>query len=211
MTNKLLVFFKKYKFFFYSLLVAFAILLFTSKNSPLYPFNDWVDENAFFTVGKGIFKGVVPYRDVFEQKGLLLYFLFGVSSLLSYKTFIGVFIFEILFFTFFLYYGHKTIKLFLDEKYTYIILPILAFFITTCISFVHGGSCEEFCLPFLAYGLYSYFKHFKEKELTKKEYFLNGIMAGLIFMMKYIKKCQMLIIQLNHMQYMLKKLVLILM
>ncbi len=185
MTNKLLVFFKKYKFFFYSLLVAFAILLFTSKNSPLYPFNDWVDENAFFTVGKGIFKGVVPYRDVFEQKGLLLYFLFGVSSLLSYKTFIGVFIFEILFFTFFLYYGHKTIKLFLDEKYTYIILPILAFFITTCISFVHGGSCEEFCLPFLAYGLYSYFKHFKEKELTKKEYFLNGIMAGLIFMMKY--------------------------
>ena len=113
MKNKVFSFFKKYKFFFYSFLVAFCVLLFTSKNSFLYPFNDWVDENAFFTVGKGIFKGVVPYRDVFEQKGLLLYFLFGIASLISYKSFIGVFFLEVVFFTFFLYYGYKTITLFL--------------------------------------------------------------------------------------------------
>lgn len=185
MKNRLLSFIKKYQFVFFSFLLAFTVLFITSKNSPLYPFNDWVDENAFFTVGKGIFKGVVPYRDVFEQKGLLLYFLFGIASLISYKSFLGVFFIEVLFFSIFLYYGYKTIKMFLDEKYTYIILPFLSFLITTCISFVHGGACEEFCLPFLGVGLYSYFKHFKEKELTKKEFFLNGVMAGCIFMMKY--------------------------
>ena len=36
------------------LIVSILTLLICSKNSPLYPYNDWVDGNAFFTMGKGI-------------------------------------------------------------------------------------------------------------------------------------------------------------
>jgi len=173
------------RYYFYCLLLAFIILMFTSKCSFLYAFNDWVDANAFFTVGKSMMKGVVPYKELFEQKGIVLYFIYGIGSLFSYKTFYGVFILEVISFSVFLYYAHKIFNLYLKEKYSIILLPILAYLITTSVSFVHGGSCEEFCLPFFAVTFYYFFKHFKVKELNNKEVIINGILAGLIFMMKY--------------------------
>ena len=53
---------------FFCFITSFLILLICSKSSPLYPFNDWVDANAFFTMGKGLFNGKVLYKDLFEQK-----------------------------------------------------------------------------------------------------------------------------------------------
>ena len=73
---------KNYCYYYYCLLLSFFVLLGTSKNSFLYAFNDWVDANAFFTVGKSIMNGVVPYRDLFEQKGIFLYFIYGFGYLL---------------------------------------------------------------------------------------------------------------------------------
>lgn len=176
---------RKSFYLFYCFILAFAYLLFTSKNSFLYAFNEWGDANSFFTVGKSMFRGVIPYRDLFEQKGLLLYVIYGFGSLLSATTFHGVFILEVLFFGIFLYYTHKTINLFLNEKYSLLLLPILTFFILTSLSFSTGGSAEEFCLPMFAYSFYSFFKYFKFNLLSKKFFFYNGIMAGIVFMIKY--------------------------
>ncbi|MBR4671897.1 MAG: glycosyltransferase family 39 protein [Bacilli bacterium] len=174
----------KHKYKIFCFLVAFVFLLFTSKNSFLYVFNDWVDANAFFTVGKGMMNGVVPYKDIFEQKGILLYLIYGIGYLISNYSFHGVFILEVLSFTIFLYYMYKIISMYLNEKYTFLILPILTFIITTSTSFVQGGSCEEFCLPFFGVSLYYFIRHFKE-ELTSKEIYINGVMAGCILLMKY--------------------------
>lgn len=183
--NKVFEVFKKYQIIIYCLVLSFWLLLFASKNSFLYPLNDWVDANAFFTVGKSMMNGVVPYRDLFEQKGLLLYVIYGIGYLLSNKSFHGVFVIEVLFFAVFLYYVHKIIELFLDKKYSYVILPILGFFITTSFAFTHGGSAEEFCFPFFAITLYTFLKYFKEDEISNKEIFLNGFLAGCVFLIKY--------------------------
>ena len=178
------IIFKK-RFYIYSLIISFIFLLFTSKNSFMYRFNDWVDANAFFTVGKSMFNGVVPYKDLFDHKGLILYVIYGLGYLISHKTFAGVFILEIFSFSIFLHYIYKTILLYVDKKYVYLVLPIIALIIVTSTSFVHGGSCEEFCLPFLSISLFYYLKHFKVRSLTYKEALINGIMAGIVFMMKY--------------------------
>ena len=174
----------KYKYVIYSFVLAFIVLLFTSKNSFLYVFNDWVDANAFFTVGKSMFNGLVPYKDIFEQKGLLLYLIYGIGYLFSPRSFHGVFILEVVSFGFFLYYVHRVFSLFFNKKYSFILLPIVAVILTTSSTFVHGGSCEEFCLPFIAISLYYFIRHFKE-ELDTKEIIINGVMAGLVLMMKY--------------------------
>ena len=100
---------KGLKPYLYCLLFAFLFLLVCSKNSFLYRMNDWVDANAFFTVGKGMVRGVVPYQSLFEQKGPLLYFIYGIGSLFSYTTFYGVFILELLSFSVFLYYVYKSL------------------------------------------------------------------------------------------------------
>ena len=67
---------KKWVTILFCFVVSFIGLMLCSKNSFLYPFNDWVDLNAFFTVGRGIKHGMIPYLDLFEQKGPIIYFLF---------------------------------------------------------------------------------------------------------------------------------------
>ena len=57
-----------------------VVLALCSKSSPLYAFNDWMDANIFFTMGKSMFRGKVLYRDVFDHKGPVLYFLYGLAS-----------------------------------------------------------------------------------------------------------------------------------
>ena len=86
-----------------------------SKSSFLYPLNVWVDANCFFTMGKAMFNGKVLYLDLFDQKGPLLFFIYGLASLISYKTFLGVFILEVISFTIFLYYAYKLIRMYLKE------------------------------------------------------------------------------------------------
>ncbi len=175
----------KHKFPIFFFFVAFVILLFTSKNSFIYRFNTWVDANAFFTMGKSMVRGVIPYKEIFEQKGPLLYLIYGIGSLISYTSFHGVFILEVISFTVFLYYVHKIFSMYLDKKYSFILIPIVAFAITTTKAYTHGGSCEEFCLPYMAISLYYFIRHFKEKPLTNKEIIINGLMAGIVLTMKY--------------------------
>ncbi len=165
--------------------IAFISLLITSKNSFLYPLNDWVDANAFFTTGKAMVRGVVPYLDLFEQKGPFLYLIYGLGSLISYKSFLGVFILEVINYTIFLYYCFKTINLFLKKSYGYLILPVLTCLLTTSYAFAHGGGAEEFVLSLFGITLYYFFYHFKKEELNYKQLFLAGLSAGLILLVKY--------------------------
>ena len=67
----------------FALAVSFGMLLICSKNSFLYPLNDWVDVNCFFTVGRGIRHGLVPYLDLYDHKGPLLYYVYALASLIS--------------------------------------------------------------------------------------------------------------------------------
>ncbi len=166
-------------------IVSLIILSLTSKCSFFYPFNDWVDANAFFTVGKAMFNNVVPYRDIFEQKGIFLYFIYGLGYLISNTSFLGVFVFELLFFTTSMYYCFKIVNLFLPKIYAYTIIPLYATFICTSLSFVHGGGAEEFCLPFMAITLYYFLDHFKNGEITYKRLFIAGFLAGLVLLTKY--------------------------
>ncbi len=169
-------------------LLSFLFLLFCTKSSPLYPFNDWVDANAFFTMGKGMMHGLVPYRDLFEQKGPLLYFVYGLASLVSYRTFIGGFILEVIAFTFFLFFSFKSLSLFMDKKLALISLPILSILILNLKAFTHGGSAEELCLPLLAVSLYHLLRYLKSDDsadASPRLFFWNGLIAGCILWVKF--------------------------
>ena len=99
------------------LIVSILTLLICSKNSPLCPYNDWVDGNAFFTMGKGMFNGKVPYKDLFEQKGLLLYLIYGIGYLISHDTFLGVYLLEVISYTIFGYFLFKIARTYLNQFY----------------------------------------------------------------------------------------------
>ena len=170
-------------------MICFAVAIGTigvcSKSSFLYPLNDWVDANCFFTVGKSMMNGIVLYRDILEQKGPFLYFTHGLAWLISSDTFIGVYFLEVLAATFFLYYLHRIISLFVKSDYSILAIPVCAIMIYTSASFCDGDSVEELFLPFLAYALWLGFDAIcNKRDITKGEYFVIGLTSGLIFWSK---------------------------
>ena len=59
----------------YCMLTSGIILTICSMCSPLYPFNQHWDVNCFVTVARGVQRGMIPYRDLVEQKGPLWYYM----------------------------------------------------------------------------------------------------------------------------------------
>ena len=70
-------------------ILALISITICSKSSPLYPLNNWDDANCFYTVGRATLNGQVMYRDIFEQKGPWLYFIYMLASLISGSCFSG--------------------------------------------------------------------------------------------------------------------------
>ena len=158
-----------------------------SQSSPLYPFNNWSDANCFLTVGTAITKGVIPYRDLFEHKGPLLYFIHAACSLIPGKAFGGVFLFQ----TILLFFTHRIlIKLSSFFTRTGILFEILSFpfimLIYSCNAYFYGDSAEEIMLPFYLYGILTAVRaNNKKTSISKKNAFLAGIGAAAAFWIKF--------------------------
>ncbi len=169
----------------YCVLIAAALLFVCTKSSPLYPLNDWVDTNIYFTIGKGLMRGYVPYLDLYDQKGPVVYLLYGLGSLISSRSFFGVYVLEALSFGAFLYLSHRIISLY-SGRNALVALPVLGTLILSSMSFSHGGSLEEFCLPVFAYGLYSMLRYDRmDAPAPLKMVFANGLLAGLLLFSKF--------------------------
>ena len=168
-------------------LITTSILCVTicSKSSPIYPFNNWDDANCFFTVGKSITNNIVMYKDIFEQKGPLLYFIHTLAYLISHTTFIGVYFFELITCFLFLFISYKTLRLFIDSNVIYSI-PIIAVIIYSSRALSHGGSAEEFCLPCVALCNYFGIKALKNNEnINWKNWLVVGVTSGAVLWIKF--------------------------
>ena len=182
----------KFLIIFFCFGLSFILLFFCSKCSFLYPFNGWDDFNSFYTIASGWANGLIPYKDLFEQKGPLLYLIFLIGYYISPGKFTGVFILEIIFFGFVLYVSSKIIDMFIDKKKDrlgkYLILLLYGVLMVSSISFVEGGSSEEFNLLFTTTTIYYIVKYLKNSDLidiSYKNLIICGLCCGLSIMIKY--------------------------
>ena len=166
------------------LVCSIGAITICSRSSPIYPLNNWVDANCFFTVGKSMLNGLVPYRDLFEQKGPLLYFLYGIGWLVSHDTFLGVYILEIIASYVFLLYSYRITIVVLGKKH-FVFVPIIAILTYTTMAFEQGGSAEEFCLPILAWVVWFLLRDAENQQISNKGFFCLGLAAGCVFWIKF--------------------------
>lgn len=170
-------------------LISLLFLGIATRSSPLYPLNDWVDSNCFFTVGKAMMNGQVVYRDIYEQKGILLYLIHGIAYLISNTTFIGVFIFEVISFTFFLYLAYLIGRLYVGYLLSLSILPVISWSVLSSVSLRQGDSAEEFCLPYVLFAVYALLKNLRRGDRSgipdNRTVFFMGMCAACILWIKY--------------------------
>ena len=135
------------------LVAAAAILMICSMNSWLYPLNPWSDVNILGTMGREMLKGQVPYRDLFDHKGPLIYFLFGLCMNLMPGTYHGLFLLEAVCCAGAMFFGWKTARLYLPDLSPLWMVPLFAL-LASSDWFGSGASVEELLLFPMAWSLY---------------------------------------------------------
>lgn len=166
---------------------AIVGMTFFTTSSPLYKINYWGDSQIFFTIGRSILKGIVPYRDIFDHKGPYLYLIHVIAALISDKNFIGVYILETIGAIIYSLLLWKTIRLFINlSKFALLIIPFQIIVTFSAYSFSYGDSAEEFAIPFLMAVIYIALKAEKEKQLPSlSKTFLIGFISGTVFFIKF--------------------------
>ena len=168
--------------------ISFLLMLLLTRSSFLYPYNNWDDSNSYFSMGKSMFHGILIYRDIFDQKGPYLYFLYGLCSLVSGTTFRGVFLMEILLGAADLLLIGRILKLFCRPQTAAFLSPILLACMCASKSFYWGGCAEEICLPFLLFPLYVLLRtlqHNRRTDFSPRDVFLPGLCCGFVFCVKF--------------------------
>ncbi len=172
----------------YFLFISFVLMLICTRSSFLYPLNNWDDSNSYFSMGKAMFHGKVIYRELFDQKGPYLYFLYGLASLISYTTFAGVFVFEIIWGVLDLIGMYKILRLWISRSTVLVLLPFAFAVMFSSYSFYWGGASEEFCMPTLIWALYVALRRLVKEPQTSytyREVAIVGLLCGFVLCTKF--------------------------
>ena len=159
-----------------SLLLSTAFFSLIINYSPFtYKPCEATDSDVFFTVGKALRKGLVPYKDIFDHKGPLIYFINSLGDLIL--GFRGVGIIEIIFWITFLVVLYKIQKILkYDILFFCIIIVLLPIMISPIL--VGGNLTEEYALPFIAFGNLYLIKLCINIKVNKLDSFILGICAA---------------------------------
>lgn len=140
-----------------SLVVAsLYVLLLSNAGSPLFPYMH-VDNSIWAVIGRGITEGRVPYLDLYDHKGPLLFFMYGLGFFISDGK-LGLYIVEVLVATCILASSFCIARLFLNPRNSlFAMFAVLLWYWGT----MQGGAgCEEFSLPFVMIPMYLILKYF---------------------------------------------------
>lgn len=168
-------------------IVGAFIMTFCSYTSPAFYFDTSPDNNAFFTVGKAMMHGIVPYKDIFEQKGPYVYFLHGLAYLVSSRSFLLIFLVEIATVTAAMFFVYKLAKLLnaseLPALLTALLSPLLFLYHPY---YDYGDTVEFFTLPLLLSLIYlMVLLDRRDFRVSHWWYFAQGALVGIVFLSKY--------------------------
>ena len=125
------------------------------------------------------------YRDIYEQKGILLYVLHALAYRISADTFFGVYLLEVLAGALFLFFAYKTVRLHARRGILFW-LPWLGALIYTSNSFCHGDSAEELCMPILMACIYISERAFRRgRALSFWDWLVAGLLGGCVLWIKF--------------------------
>ena len=177
----------KYKYLFFFFVVGFVLLL-SSHNSFLYKFSEYADSNYFYLSAKLLLQGKILYRDFFEQKGPIIYFLNVLGQILVPDSFHGMYILEVVFALFYCKYIYLVLYV-INSKREFFNVIVTA--VSACVVYgsniiCGGGEIEEFALPLFAYTMYHIVAYIAQnRRLSIGTLICIGIHAGLLFWAKY--------------------------
>ena len=167
--------------------VCFVIAFIFSIYLDLCPFNieaPKTDSSVFLYIGRAMYNGSVPYLDLFDHKGPMLYFIQLFGYVIGFGSFVGVWVVELLniFATAYIFY--KIARLVTDNDFvSYFAVATVLLFCSH--GFFEGGNLvEEYALPWIALSLYIVCKFFTENSYKSWHIALIGAAMSVVFFLR---------------------------
>ncbi len=173
-------------------LILMAYGIFILLRSPFSPGSKLLiekDSAVFVYIAQGLSKGLVPYIDLFDHKGILIYLIDWVGITVFNGT-IGIWIMEIIFIWLDFLVIWKMCKLFTKSNmisfFTILIsfLPFIIYYASDNAG--NGNVTEEWALPFILIILYMCIKYLKigSNKVEKKMWIINGMATAAILWLR---------------------------
>ncbi len=174
--------------------VALVCLFFCSVHSPFYRYSAFPDANTYMGVAQAMRHGLMPYRDVFDHKGPLLYLINYLAAVMFSQGKTGIYFLSSVSLTVFLVYGYRIARLILPQVPSLIAtFPLILLSVGNHVFYHGGGSTEEFLMPGLMACLYYLIRlclhadknDYMTKQSSFLESFATGIFCGMMLWIKY--------------------------
>ncbi len=153
----------------------FSCSLFVASYSAMCPLKmGCYDASVFATMGFSWANGLIPYKDLFDHKGPILY-LINLLGFKIFSDFYGVLFVEIFFvsISFLIFFSANK-----RQPCSFIIFSILFIFILFSKIFEYGNLCEEYSILFNTIAALSYLKKYKYR------FFVYGVSGMLAFFLR---------------------------
>jgi len=168
-------------------IIGCILMAVCSYTSPVYYFDYSPDNNAFFTVGKAMMNGIVPYKDIFEQKGPYVYFLHGLAYLVAHRSFTLIFVVEILVLVASMVWTFYLAKrLNLSELASFVLAMLSPALFLYHPYYDYGDTVEFFVVPLLLSLIYLIVLIDQQGiAVNPWWFFTQGLFVGVVFLSKY--------------------------
>ena len=180
--------------FFALLAASFLTMFFCCVHSPFYRYSVYQDANIFMAVGQAMKQGLMPYRDVFDHKGILLYLINYFAATIFPKSMTGVYVFLSVSLSVFMFFSYRIARIFLPSVPALIAAFLMfSFSIGNTVYSDGGGSAEEYFLPCIAGCLFYLIRSFNYAQVASEKdarrFFrgsaIVGILCGVMLWIKY--------------------------
>ncbi len=162
---------------FHSVLIVLSfifIYLFSYSTSFLYPFLGG-DSSVFQVVGKYWLEGFLPYKDIFDHKGLLLYFINSLGYAIYPR--VGVMVPQIIFLYLSCLFIWRAMELYSSNTWQKIFFLLIGL-IFYAAHYEEGNHVEEYNILFLSVAAYFFLRSLKENIFPPLYGFIYGFCFG---------------------------------
>lgn len=158
-----------------SVIASAVFVLFFSYSGSLLHENLGLDQGIWCIIGRGILHGYIPYLDLYDHKGPLLFYIFSVAMAISEgKT--GLFLIEVLFTSISVFTIHKMTKLFVSNRWSW--TSVTLYLLWSFATIYYGTTNEVLSQPFCLVPLYCVLRYYQKGGITDKLPFWICVLIG---------------------------------
>ena len=177
---------KKSIILFFILIAILFIFVESTSTSFLYKYIVGMDSPIFIIIGKYWNNNFIPYVNLFDHKGPIIFFIDMIGFNL-FKNVSGIMVLQIISMFFTIVGLFKIIKLKIQSNKKSIVITLISI-CTLFLTYTEGNLTEEYCLPFIVFCLYLNLKFFNEKNDNLKHNYLYSLFYGISFSICFLTR-----------------------